>query len=197
MSACTSMHTCQSEAVTITGVTLARQSGPQLSLLIDLVWAELDRSNFNRADFGLCQCCDRVAEMLRFDWQIVSWTVPLFVLFLSLFVCVCVRARVLFDWLLTCLNLPFFGSGVDWTLSSPSISSAEITSPYIMSGAAGLSGVADPDKRTEPTAFSRLNHPTYPWVCVHNSLSVLHSFMVNFHSVTVTLIKHILGVFCW
>lgn len=59
--------TCRGKAVTVTSVALCRQSGPKLLLVTDTVRAELDRSNFNQVDFGLCQRCDRAAEMFRVD----------------------------------------------------------------------------------------------------------------------------------
>lgn len=180
---CTSAHTCQSEATTITSATLCRQSGLKHSLLIDTVWAELDRSNFNQVD---------VIEWPRCSSLTDSWCHVLCFCLCCLCSYICVVAHVLLSsWHQSESTILRISCWLD--LLIPSISSAEITSPYnIMSAAAGLSGVADPDKtNTQPSAFSHLNHPLYPSVCFHNSLSVLHSFIVNFNSVTVTLFQHI------
>lgn len=53
-----------------------------------------------------------------------------------------------------------------------------------MSGTAGLSGVADPDKSTEPDGFSRLNHPQQPFQSLSIIVSVLHWLPVNFNTVS-------------
>lgn len=126
MATCTSAH--QREAVS---VTLCCQSGLKLSVVTDRVWVELDRSNFDQVDVGLCQRCDRVGEMLHFDWQIVSLAVLLFVVSFSVLVYVCMWASVHvapFVWLLMCLNLPFFQISSWSALLFPTISLVKITS---------------------------------------------------------------------
>lgn len=112
--------TCQSETVTDTSVTLCHQSRLKLSLATDTARAELDRSNFNQADFGLCQRCDRATKMLPCDWQIVYRPVLPFVLGFFPWVYFCVSACSLLTGSWHVSESPiFFESGVDWTLSSP------------------------------------------------------------------------------
>lgn len=131
----------------------------------------------DRSELGLSFCLDHVCPCIRYACvDRCTWLISL--------------APVM------CLNLTFFffGSVVDWTFSFAIHQQWYLPTFNIMSGAAGLSGVADHDKSTEPTGFSRLNHPTYPSVCFHNSMSVLCTFTVNFNAVTVTPFPHIVGV---
>lgn len=62
-----------------------------------------------------------------------------------------------------------------------------------MSGAANLSGVADPDKSAESTCSQS---PQSSHIPLHNHLPVLHSLAANFNSATMTPDSTHLGHFC-
>ena len=162
-----------------------------------MVWAEPDRSNFNQVDFGSCQCSDRVTEMPLFDWQVVSQAVPQVVLFfVPVHVCVGAavsgssgswRVQIYHFFRISCwseLVFPtsIFIRGDDFHQSRQGLPLWTVWLTLI--------------RRTEPTAFRHLNHPTCPWVGFHNSLLVLRSRW-TLTLVTVTPFQHIRGVFSW
>lgn len=77
-------------------VTTRRQSAGEFSPATDVIWVELDRSNFNPVDFGLRGCSDSD----RGDWQTVQEAVLPFVL-LCVYVRECIfvtESPVFFFW---------------------------------------------------------------------------------------------------